>query len=520
MKIVIPMSGVGRRFQDAGYRDPKPLIKVDGKPIIEHVVGMFPGETDFIFICSEAHLQDTPMRSILERLAPRGRIVPIAPHKKGPVHAVLQAVDLIADDEPVVVNYCDFSVEWDWPTVAAELRDNGCDGAVPAYRGFHPHCLGSTNYAYMRDLKGWMLEIQEKKPFTSERMKEYASSGTYYFKKGSTIKRYFAELSADPAQALNGEYYVSLVYNLLVRDGLKVFIPEIPVMLQWGTPQDLEEYQSWSDYFFKESAFQPQRAFEGQILVPMAGAGSRFTAEGYALVKPLIPVSGEPMICKAAGSLPKMPEAVFVCRDEHLRSHPLEAVLRERFGALTRTVSVDHLTEGQACTCLLAKDLLDPAAPLMIGACDNGMVWDEEAFARLIADPAVDCVVWTFRGHPGARRNPKAYGWVRVDAQGAVTEVSVKQAISDRPELDPGVVGSFWFREARFFTEAAEELIRQGRRVNGEFYADSVINVLLEQGRRARIFDVGRYLCWGTPDDLRTWEYWEGHFQRCPRPTP
>jgi len=215
--------------------------------------------------------------------------------------------------------------------------------------------------------------------------------------------------------------------------------------------------------------------------------------------------------------LPKMAKAIFVCRDEHLRDHPLEAVLKARFGANTQTVSVDHLTEGQACTCLLAKDKLDLDAPLMIGACDNGMVWDEAAFAALIADPAVDCVVWTFRGHPGAQRNPKAYGWVRTDAKGVVTEVSVKQAISEHPAKDPGVIGSFWFRKASYFVEAAEELIRQNRRVNNEFYADSVINVLIEQGRHARIFDVQRYLCWGTPDDLRTWEYWQGHFQRVPR---
>ena len=249
MKIIVPMSGVGRRFQDAGYTAPKPLIPVDGRPIIEHVVGMFPGETDFVFVCNAEHLATTDLRAVLQRLAPQGRIVAIAPHKLGPVHAVLQAAALIADDEPVVVNYCDFSVEWDWPGLKAQLAANDCDGAVPAYWGFHPHCLGSTNYAYMRHRDQWMLQIQEKKPFTDRRMDEPASSGTYYFRRGADVKRYFAELAGDPAAALNGEYYVSLVYNLLLRDGLKVWIPRVPVMLQWGTPEDLEEYQGWSDFF-------------------------------------------------------------------------------------------------------------------------------------------------------------------------------------------------------------------------------------------------------------------------------
>jgi hypothetical protein len=111
-------------------------------------------------------------------------------------------------------------------------------------------------------------------------------------------------------------------------------------------------------------------------------------------------------------------------------------------------------------------------------------------------------------------RKPTAYGWVKTGPEGWITEVSVKVPISAQPALDPGIIGSFWFRKARYFVEAAEELIRQNRRVNNEFYADACVTVLVEQGRRARLFDVQRYLCWGTPDDLRTWDYWEGHFRR------
>ena len=82
MKIVVPMSGFGNRFVQAGYADPKPLIEVDGKPIIEHVVNLFPGETDFIFICNKTHLETTEMRSILTRIKPGCNIVPIEPHNR------------------------------------------------------------------------------------------------------------------------------------------------------------------------------------------------------------------------------------------------------------------------------------------------------------------------------------------------------------------------------------------------------------------------------------------------------
>ena len=97
MKIIIPMSGTGIRFLQAGYTIPKPMIRVDGKPIIEHVLAMYPGDHDFVFICNNDHLRETDMRSVLKRIAPRGHIIGIAPHKKGPVYALASAWDAIAD---------------------------------------------------------------------------------------------------------------------------------------------------------------------------------------------------------------------------------------------------------------------------------------------------------------------------------------------------------------------------------------------------------------------------------------
>ena len=108
--------------------------------------------------------------------------------------------------------------------------------------------LGSDNYAFCKEENKVLIQIKEKEPFTTNKIDEYASNGTYYFKSGNILKKYFKE-AMDVGLSLNGEYYVSLVYNLLVRDGLKVGIFEIQKMLQWGTPYDLEVFQSWFKYF-------------------------------------------------------------------------------------------------------------------------------------------------------------------------------------------------------------------------------------------------------------------------------
>lgn len=514
MQIIIPMSGIGKRFIDAGYSVPKPLIEMNGKPIIEHVVNMFPGEENFIFICNSMHLAETNMREILNRIAPKGKIVEIPPHKLGPVYAVSQIENLINSDEEVIVNYCDFSCYWDYADFLNHTRKREADGAVPAYRGFHPHMLGTTNYAFMRDDSQWMLEIKEKEPFTDNRMNEFASMGTYYFKKGSYVKKYFKQLM-DEKVALNGEYYVSLVYNLLTRDGLKTSIYDVQHMLQWGTPEDVFEYNNWSKYFedICDMDYNYKLSNDSVMLIPLAGEGSRFSKNGYLDPKPLIDVSGKSMIIQAANCLPKTDESIFVCLDKHLNQYPLRDEL-SKYYPKCEIVGLDKVTQGQACTCEIGLKNVSSEKALLIAACDNGMVWDSTDFSELVNDPKVDAVVWTFRNHPSSIRSPQMYGWVITDEENNVTGVSVKKAISDTPQNDHAIVGTFFFKKTEYFTDALKRLYSKNIRVNNEFYVDSCIGELVEMGLNVKAFEVDDYICWGTPDDYETYRYWQSFFHK------
>jgi NDP-sugar pyrophosphorylase family protein len=515
MKIIIPMSGAGQRFVDAGYKVPKPLIEMDGIPIIEHVVRLFPGETDFIFICNSTHLKETNMRAVLERIAPKGKIVEIAPHKKGPVYAASLVFDQIHDDEEVIVNYCDFGTYWDYPGFLQHTRNRKADGAIPSYKGFHPHMLGTTNYAFLRDENQWMLEIQEKKPFTDNRMQEYASNGTYYFRTAAIMKKYFHELMALD-QNLNGEFYVSMVYNLLVRDHLKVSIFEIQHMLQWGTPRDVEEYNKWSDYF--RHIISPEKKLpvpaNSKLLIPLAGRGNRFVTEGYKDPKPLVEVSGKAMIIQAADYLPACETQTFICLKDHLQQYPLEAAIKKGYPQ-AKILSLDKVTEGQACTCELGLEGEDENTALLIGVCDNGVLFNKEKYQALLDDTSVDAIVWSFRHHPSSEQNPQMYGWIKTDGGDNVTGVSVKVPISQDPYNDHAIVGMFYFRKAKYFLDALQNMYQQNTRVNNEFYVDSCVNELVAAGLKVKVFEVDDYICWGTPNDYRTFVYWQSFFHKC-----
>ena len=519
MKIVVPMSGFGERFRRAGYTVPKPLIEIDGKPIIGHVVDMFPGESDFIFICNQEHL-NTPeyrMEAILMEYCPSAQIISIPPHRLGPINAVRQVVHLLDPKEPVIVNYCDFTCYWDWCHFKLFVKEAECDGAIPAYRGFHPHSLGNTNYAYIREANGWVQDIQEKRPYTNNRMQEYASSGTYYFSSAQIMDETFRAV-IERNLSVGGEYYVSLAYKLLCENQKPVAVYPIQHFMQWGTPEDVAEYCSWSDAFRQMAARSESCSSHkgGALVVPMAGLGKRFADDGYKVTKPMIPVSGLPMVAQATHDLPSAENQVFVLRADMPEYSEVANQLRSHFpNAIIETI--DSVTEGQACTALIGLNALENRAgecttAVTIGACDSGALYDDDSLNDLIQDPSVDVIVWAVRGYANAIRNPDMFGWIDA-VDGKIRSISVKKPLNN-PASDPIVLGTFTFTTAEGFRRALSRLTARDGRVNGEFYIDSVINEAIALGLECRIFEVDSFLCWGTPNDLRTFEYWQSCFHK------
>ena len=491
----------------------RPLIKVDGKPIIEHVVNLFPGIEKITFVCNAEHLAtpDFAMAETLARIAPGAWIEAIAPHRLGPVHAVLMARGAIDPDCPVIINYCDFACYWDFADFRRFAAETGAEGVIPCYRGFHPHMLGSTNYAYVRECGGWIEDIQEKQPYTDRPMAEFASSGTYCFASGALMLDAF-QRTVSEGHELNGEYYASLAYKPLLADRRRIAVYELQHFMQWGTPENLAEYRAWSAAFRRLAAPDPapRPRHDGAVLLPMAGLGSRFAEAGFSVPKPLIPVSGGAIAGRALDSLPRAPRTVVVLhRDLPGRERVMADLPADRF------VTLDGTTDSQAQTCVLALDEVAGDAPLTIGACDTGALHDAARLQALLGDGNIDLVVWVARGHPPARRRPESYGWVGSDETGHVLAVSVKRPLDD-PATDAIVTGSFSFCRADDFCQTAARMFARGAAVNGEYYVDTCIEDAIALGLEVRLFEIDHYLCWGTPDELAAFEYWQSCFHKWP----
>lgn len=152
------------------------------------------------------------------------------------------------------------------------------------------------------------------------------------------------------------------------------------------------------------------------------------------------------------------------------------------------------------------------SGPITFGACDYGALYDPIAFQQLVDNPDVDVIVWGFCGHANAVRHPKMFGWIN-SRNGQICEISVKKPL-ESPVTDPIVLGTFTFRRAEDFRRAMKRLIVRNGRINGEFYIDSCINDAIELGLRCCLFEVDNFFSWGTPNDLRTFEYWQSCFHK------
>jgi hypothetical protein len=287
--------------------------------------------------------------------------------------------------------------------------------------------------------------------------------------------------------------------------------------MQWGTPEDVAEYTIWSKAFQGLITHSESPPFsKGALVIPMAGLGQRFADEGYLQTKPLISVSGLPMVAQATNDLPPADHHVFVLRADMLGYANVENQLRTLYPkAIIKTI--DRVTKGQACTALIGLDALEDEGgencfPITVGACDNGALYDIDAFGKLVNDPLVDVIVWSVRGYPNAKRHPKMFGWIDAE-DGLIRSISVKTPLNT-PASDPIVLGTFTFRRASDFRRALDRLIERDGRINGEYYIDSLINDAVALGLRCHLFEVDSYLCWGTPNDLRTFEYWQSCFHK------
>lgn len=233
------------------------------------------------------------------------------------------------------------------------------------------------------------------------------------------------------------------------------------------------------------------------IVIPMAGAGSRFINAGYKDPKPLISILGHSMIEWVVKNLTPSLEHryIFICQKEHIHKYNLMQILRE-LSPSSLVLSIESLTSGAACTTLAAKEYINNNTPLLIANCDQFINVDINDYLKALFEDGIDGAIMTMKAS-----DPK-WSYVSFDKDGYINFVVEKEVISN-----DATVGIYGFRRGSDFVLAAEEMISLNIRVNNEFYVAPTYNQLIKRNAKITPYNIGdvenSIFGLGTPEDLK-----------------
>jgi dTDP-glucose pyrophosphorylase len=234
------------------------------------------------------------------------------------------------------------------------------------------------------------------------------------------------------------------------------------------------------------------------IVIPMAGYGSRFAKEGYILPKPLINVKGKCMIDLVIENIGINGNYIFIVRKEHIDKYNLDTYLKTKIKNCN-IVSVKDVTEGAACTVLLTEQYINNDIPLLIANSDQVLEWSCESFLYEAETKDIDGCISVFNTN-----NDKKWSYVKLNSDDLVTEVKEKEPISNI-----ATTGIYYWKKGSDYVKYANRMINKNIRVNNEFYICPVYNEGIEDDKKFKVSFCKKMWGIGTPEDL---EYYLNNF--------
>ena len=231
LNVLIPMAGLGSRFASQGYTFPKPLIDVNGKPMIQVVVDNLNIDANYIFVVQQEHLEKYNIKHLLNLIKPNSKIVVIDALTEGAACTTLLAKEFIDNDNPLLIANSDQYIEWNSNETMYSFSNNDIDGGMLVFNAIHP----KWSFAKLGQ-DGFVEQVAEKDPISN-----IASVGIYYWAKGSDYVKY-AEQMIEKNIRVNNEFYVCPVINEAISDNKKFKVSYVQEMWGIGTPEDLNTF--------------------------------------------------------------------------------------------------------------------------------------------------------------------------------------------------------------------------------------------------------------------------------------
>lgn len=484
MIVLVPIAGRSPHFSSEEFAYPKPLIEISGRPMIAWAIenlGSIHPDLKFVFVASETEARQYSYERIFS-LTTNGRsqTIMLKGETGGALCTCLMAVDAIDPEEPLIIANTDQIIDGDLAGLIGRMVADQAEAGVLVFESVHPR----WSYAAVTD--GQVTRASEK-----EVISKNAIAGMYYFRHANLFFD-AAKRALRHGASSHGQYYISSCLNEIILEGGRVVAISIEKEQyhSFYDPRNIEGFQL--ALAARQHAAQSRRL---NVVIPAAGLGSRFAKVGYANPKPFVDVAGEAMIQRVLNNMPNAGavQSTVILRKEHIAALPLAAEKLVARGV--RVVPIDSLTEGTACTVLLAREHYDGDQPLLIANSDQLVEVNLDDFVQDCFDRGLDGSILVFRDDD---RDPK-WSFAEVDAGGIVVRVAEKQPISDW-----ATAGIYLFRRGRDFVAAAADMIANNDRVNGEFYTCPVYNYMIRSGLKIGVYEIPQSAMHGigTPEDL------------------
>lgn len=490
MNVMIPATGIGKRFKEAGYKDLKPFIPVNKKKIIlDYVIECFDVKNDKFYFIVQEQEQDKFKQFVKSRNI-NAKIIIYYGEKLGPSGSLYGVKEEFEDilDEEVIVSYCDFGQKWDYNDFLNFTKKyNDAQSIIPCYKGYHPHLIPLENvYAACKTFDNSYKVYKVLEKYNSkDKFNEYYSSGIYYFR---SLKLAFEAIKKqiDNKDMLNGEYYVSIACNYLNN---VLCYPFVEKFYQFGTPSDFEYVKNK----LNSNDIINDDVNINNVVVLSAGRGERFLKLNFNQPKPFLPL-GDSFLVKEIIKTLKNIKGKIICVGAKDHEKYWDNINEE-----VRYVKPNKIGAAYS----YKESCEDLSGDVLILPCDLIAKHINEEFKRLQRE--YEIIVFVTQASKYNVNNPYYFTWVE-GKYNKINNIFVKNRSNN---ADLVMIGSFYFRENSLLLKYIDKIFQEDIKTNSEFYIDNVFELLIKTHKIGYMI-VDNYFSYGTPDEYLENKYWFG----------
>ncbi|AJC87298.1 sugar phosphate nucleotidyltransferase [Campylobacter insulaenigrae] len=488
MNVIIPATGIGRRFKEAGYKDLKPFVQVKkNKVILDYVLECFDTQKDvFYFIVQES--EKNKFEYFIQSRNIDAKVIIYKGEKLGPagsLYGVMSQLQNILNEE-VIISYCDFGQKWNYKDFLKFIQENQeAQGIIPCYTGYHPHLLPLENvYAACKVYKNSYEVYKVIEKYDSQnKFEEYYSSGIYYFR---TLKLAVDAIckQIEAKDMISGEYYVSITNNYLKN---VLCYPFVEKFYQFGTPKDFEYAKSK----LNNQDFDNEYIKIDNVVILAAGRGERFINLNFDQPKPFLPLGNSFLVEKIIKTLKNIKGKIRCIGAEDHKKY-WNSVNEEVVYVKPNKIGAAY-SYKESCGDLKGDVLILPC-DLIAKHIDNNF--------KMLQEKS-EIIIFVTQASKYNYDNPDYFTWI-IGEHGVVEKISVKYRLDDSNLV---MIGSFYFKQNLILMEAIEKIFKDNICTNGEFFIDNVFELLINSYNICYVV-VDNYFSYGTPDEYLENKYW------------